>query len=869
MKKLLVLLAIGMVSSTIFAQVPGGNPSRGGRGGQQLNGIFYGRVVDEANKGISAASVTLVRDRMDSATKQRKEEIVGGMLTQNNGDFSIENVPAFGRYKLRVTAIGYKPYEQNVSFNAPNRNAGQDQSAIASALDKDLGNIKLSIDSKVLSDVTVTASKPLLQLGIDRKVFNVDKNVVSAGGTAVDVMRNVPSVSVDIDGNVSLRNSSPQIFVDGRVTTLTLDQIPADNIESVEIITNPSPKYDASGGTAGILNIILKKNKRVGYSGNVRANVDSRGRFGGGGDINVRQGKVNFFASANYSQRKSLSTGTTTRQTLEETPNTFLTQVDRNNFNGNFSFLRGGFDFFINNRNTITVSGSYVKGKFSPDMFSRIYIDSLETPVKSSYAERLTGGDREFNRKGAQLSYKHNFIKAGRELTADINYDRSNNPSNNLITTNNFDNGIGSPYHSFSQKNIMDGDNEYLVAQTDFTNPIDDKTKLEAGLRTQMRKISSNSAYYTLDPYGNLLLPPTSATSYSSTDYVHAAYVTYSKQLKTFSYMVGLRAESSNYTGNMPGAKPINIDFPISLFPSVFFTKKLDESQDLQLNYSRRINRPNFWQLFPFVDSSDLLNISRGNPGLKPEFTNSIEMSYQKTFKNRDNFLASIYYKNTNDLITRNQIRDSINNKSLLVNTYINANTSYVTGLELISKNSIAKWWELTSNFNLYTSKIKVNDPTAVQPGQFVSYFAKLNSTFKLPKNFTIQLSGDYQSKTILPPGTGSGGGRGGFGFGSSSTAQGYIRPYYGVDAAVRFEFLKNKAASLSLNVNDIFKTRKYGIHSESIYFIQDAERIRDAQIFRLNFNYRFGKFDASLFKRKNNRGGQEDINSGMEGVGM
>ncbi len=325
-----------------------------------------------------------------------------------------------------------------------------------------------------------------------------------------------------------------------------------------------------------------------------------------------------------------------------------------------------------------------------------------------------------------------------------------------------------------------------------------------------------------------------------------------------------------------------NIKFPVSLFPSVFLNQKIDDSQDLQLNYSRRINRPNFFQLYPYTDYSDSLNISRGNPNLNPEFTNSLELSYQKTFKNRDNFIASLYYKNTNDLITRYQVKETnaSNGKDVLVNTYINASASYVTGLELVSKNKITKWWDLTSNLNLYTSKITIDDPTQPDQDQFASWFAKLNNTFKLPKNFTLQLSGEYQSKTVLPPGgsgnSGGGGGRGGgmFGgggggmFGQTSSSQGYVRANYYVDAGIKYEFLKNKQASFSLNVNDIFRTRRSDVHSESAYFTQDVFRRRDAQILRLNFNWRFGKFDANLFKRKNNKNqggdGTENMNMGQ-----
>ncbi len=313
MKSFLPLLIASLIASLASAQ-PTFN--RGAGGGQMPTGTMYGKVVDGSNRSVEAASVTLVTNRMDTATRQMKQVIVGGMLSSRNGEFRIENIPLMGRYTLKITGIGFKTYEKAVGFDMPNRSAGGDMSSMLGALDKDLGNIKVEVDDKVLSTVTVTAARPTMTLGIDRKIFNVAGNLTSAGGTAIDVMRNVPSVNVDIDGNITLRNTAPTIFVDGRPTTLTLEQIPADAIESVEVITNPSAKFDASGGTAGILNVVMKKNRRIGYSGNVRTNLDSRARFGIGGDINVRQNKINVFASGQYNQRKSISTGTTDRGKL-------------------------------------------------------------------------------------------------------------------------------------------------------------------------------------------------------------------------------------------------------------------------------------------------------------------------------------------------------------------------------------------------------------------------------------------------------------------------------------------------------------------------------------------------------------------------
>jgi len=879
MRHLSIVLAFILASIAVLAQPQtGGNKTGGNR--QMPTGNFYGKLIEaKSAKPIEYASVQLLQNKMDTVTKKRKEVVIAGMLTNVHGDFLLENIPLFGQFKLQITIIGYKTIEKTVSFDIkPGGNNG-DMSAMLGAMDKDLGNIKIEIEDKTLENITVTSSKPGLQLGIDRKVFNVDKNLVSVGGTAIDIMKNVPSLTVDLDGNVTMRNNTPQLFVDGRPTALTLEQIPADAIESVEIITNPSAKFDASGGTAGILNVVLKKNKRVGYSGSLRTSIDSRARLGFGGDINLRQEKVNFFLNANLNQRKSISTGTTDRNTLIGIPNTYLQQTDRSVSKGNFAFIRTGFDFFLDNRNTITVSGNFVKGRFKPTSESDILIDSLYTNPTNSFNERLSNSNFKMNNIGAALSFKHNFPKQGEEFTADVNYNKGSNNTENIISTNYYKMPNYEYNNSFKQQQNGKGENQNLTLQTDYSKPLTEKSKLEMGLRAQFRKSETRNDFYSYAT-GSAVYDPLLSINYNNVDNVYAAYTTYSNQIKNFGYQLGLRVESSNYEGRLPEKNQVfNIEFPVSLFPSVFLNQKMKNNQDLQLNYSRKINRPNFFQLYPFTDYSDSLNINRGNPNLNPEFTNSMELSYQKTFKNKDNFIASVYYKNTTDLITRSQVKETniSNGKDLLINTFINASSSYVTGLELVSKNKMTKWWDMTSNLNLFTSKINLNDPLQPEQDQFASWFGKLNNTFKLPKNFTLQLSGEYQSKTVLPPGgsggSGGGGGRGGgmFGggggmFGQTTTSQGYVKANYYADAGLKYEFMKNKQASISLNVNDIFRTRRQNIYSESPFFIQEVFRRRDPQIFRLNFNWRFGKFDASLFKRKNMKNQGE---GGMEGMNM
>src|ERR1017187_8244038 len=428
MKKLYFTFMALILAVSLFAQYPaGGN----GGGAQNLNmGHFYGKVIDDVSgKPIEGASIQLSQNKMDPATKKRRDFVVAVLLTDKKGEFSIDKLSVITPYQLLITAIGFKPYNEKVAFNL--KMSGGDMSQMLNAVDKDLGNIKMIQHAEELKEVVVTASKPLMQINIDRKVFNVDKSLTSIGGTAVDVMKNVPSVNVDIDGNVTLRNATPQIFIDGRPTTLTLDQIPADEIESVEIITNPSAKFDASGGGSGILNIVLKKNRKPGYNGNLRANVDSRLRYGLGADINIKQGKMNFFANTMYNQRKTISTQSTERNDYIDSISAFLSQSDKPTNLGHFAFGRAGFDYFPDNRNTITLSGVIVGGRFNSS--DQLNINRDSNYVSSSSQEKgitNSNGNFAFNNYGTTFSYKHNFAKPNKDITADANYNWSNNSNN-------------------------------------------------------------------------------------------------------------------------------------------------------------------------------------------------------------------------------------------------------------------------------------------------------------------------------------------------------------------------------------------------------------------------------------------------------
>ncbi len=875
MRQLLALLALS-ISLNLFAQPPAG------RTGMNA-GHIYGKVVDaKSNRGIDGASLQLTGNRMDSATKKMVPYTLRAGITLPNGDFDFDQIPVMGKLTLRVSAIGYTEATQIIDFGFGGRGAGNRPSGggngegnmqnLMSMIDRDLGNIKLEPMEGTLENVTVTSVKQLFEMGVDRKVFNVDRNIISQGQMATEVMKQIPSLSVDIDGNVTMRNATPQLFIDGRPTTLTLEQIPADIIDRVELITNPSARFDASGGNAGILNIVLKKNKRVGYNGGLRFGVDSRGKINTGGDINLRQGKINIFATGMYNQRLSKSSSWTERQILDNDKSAFVQNTTGEN-EGTMRFIRGGFDYLIDNRNTFTISGNYNRGQF--DNFEDQVYDSLNINGLLSNNLGFRESSAEFRNWGTQISFKHNFAKAGREWTADANYNNSKNENFGDFLTLTY---IPGPNWSLKERTIVNsigaGNSTNLVLQTDYDNPITDNKKLEFGARVQIRKFENLNLQSSYDPTTQSFVTRNPLTShYEYTDKVYAAYATYGFKKQNWSFQLGLRLESSDYNGSLVGKDSVfNVEFPISLFPSAFITNKLSDKEDIQFNFSRRINRPNFFQLMPFIDYTDPQNLNVGNAGLKPEFTNSVEISYNNNYKKGANFLASVFAKYNEDLITRYQYRDvdplDATKPLAYFNSYINANESFTYGIELTNRMPVVKNWDLTVNLNVFNSQIKGNIQGQELDQKRTSWFVKVNNAIRLPKSFSIQLSGDYYAKTVLPQEGGRGGGRGGmmFGGGSQVTAQGYILPRYSFDIAVRKEWqIKGgNTISANLSMNDFLRTQKYGTYSESPFFIQESERRRDPQVLRLNLQWRFGKFDANLFKRKNNRTEDDGVMTGM-----
>src|SRR6218665_1531354 len=400
MKLVFISLLLSVCTLPLFAQEEMQvNQQDPGRLRVNTNRLYGKLISSNTEKPVDAASVQLF-----IVNDNGKDSLVRGMLTKPNGDFAFTDLPA-DSFRLVLTAMGYEPVQMQMSFT--------DYAGTGKYFNKDLGNINLSTAIKQLTDVVVTSTRPVMELGVDRKVYNASKTIVAAGGTAVDLMKNIPSLSVDVEGNVQLRNSAPQIFVDGRPTILSLKQIPAENIEKVELITNPSAKFDAAS-SGGIINIILKKNKRIGLNGIASIGAGLPGIANSNLNLNVRQGKINLFASGGYNISGGVSRSETKRQNKQNGLITdYFNQYSDNDRRRRFASVRFGIDYFIDNRNTLSVTQQIGGGRFSyKEAQQQDFLDNLKQPVY--YGERNSDGISYFNRNSSALYFTHKFPKDGR-----------------------------------------------------------------------------------------------------------------------------------------------------------------------------------------------------------------------------------------------------------------------------------------------------------------------------------------------------------------------------------------------------------------------------------------------------------------------
>ena len=816
---LLISVSIG------FTQNRGGRPG----GGERPTATIKGKIINgDSGEPLDYATITIF--------SKKDSSLVTGGITDEKGLFTIET--KIGRYFAQVEFLSFKT--RTIS-DIP---LGKGQ------VMADLGTIALASDSETLMEVEVRAEKSQMQMSLDKRIFNVGKDLANTGASAEDILDNVPSVEVDVEGNVSLRGSgNVRILIDGKPSGLVgadnangLRSLPSNLIDKVEVITNPSARYEAEGMT-GIINIVLKKDKKKGINGSFDVTAGQPDNYGVGVNMNFRREKVNFFVNYGLSYRSNNGGGRTYQERLRDNT-TFIQDQVRDHERGGWSnSIRFGADYFINKYNTLT--GSFLYRKSDEDNLSAIiYKDFIGSTDFIDLQEVTTRTDNELeNEKAVQysLNYKRTFDKKGQELTATIQVeDDSETESSDYLEqyADRNNNPLGRADLLQDSRNA-EGETQYLF-QVDYVNPISKEGKFELGLRSSIRDIRNdyevnefddNVWQPLLDFKGNPL-----SNNFKYDEDIHAAYAIFGDKKGKFSYQFGLRGEYSHVVTELVETSELNDRDYFNLFPSAFFNYEFSEKDAIQLSYSRRIQRPRFWYLNPFFTFSDARNQRTGNPNLDPELTHSLELGHIKYF-DKGTLSSSVYYRYSEGTIARS-VRTVLNDQQTLSRPE-NLKDEHAYGLELTVSYSPYKWWRINSDMNFFRA---ITDGTNVQEGLEADTYAmrgRVTSRVTIKKKTDVQLRLGYR--------------------GPRETPQGKSRSITSLDISANRDIL-NKKGTLTLSIRDVFNSRKYRSETFLDNFYSDSEFQWRARTATLTFNYRLNQKK----KRGGRRGG--DYGGGGEG---
>lgn len=807
---LLIALTICTISPIIKAQTTG-------------NGKITAKVVDaKSNETVPFASAI--------AIERKTKAVVKGIQADVNGNLLMTGIPN-GIYTFKVSYVGYQTMvRDSISISDA-------QSTI------ELGTVKMSpAKGTVLKEVAITAQKSTMQLGIDKKVFAVDQSLVSEGGSASDLLQNVPSVQADVDGNISLRGSTGvKVLIDGKPSMIAggnvaqiLQSIPASSIESVELITNPSAKYDAEG-QSGIINIVLKKNKKLGLNGSIALTAGNRDNYNASTSLSFQNNKINIYGNYSYRYGNRLGGGYNNIEYKDQNSAfSFADQRTESRSNDKGHNLKGGLDYYVTSKSILSFTAGF--NNRINDRNELMNIDKLNPakgPIERS--RRSNSNEGSGYNYDLNLDFVQKFNKPKEELSFNFNFSDGTNDNYQIYTTDIYYQNTPVQTLPGLQVNDGTGNNRSYNLQTDYTLPIGKLGKIEAGYRSQIRYNENNMFSTNFNHISGEYDPNFSLTNqFNSKDQIHALYLNYQNQVKSFGYQLGLRAEDAvldTRLGKYDNAGslqyvPGKVDYT-RLYPSVFLTQKFKQEQQLQVSYSRRVNRPRPWDTNPFMDVSEPLVWRQGNPNLMPEDVHAYELSYSKYWKNVT-FISTAYIRETNDVIQR--VRTVADEAGITIVTPQNLTSELSSGLELIGRFDLAKAWNFTGNVNLYQRKIEGAPAYGIVDNSGFSWNANLTNNFILPYNITLQVKGDYRSKEV--------------------SAQGTRNEMYAIDAGAKYDF-KNKKSSLSLNVRDVFNTRKWSMTTEANNTVIDFGRRMQGTMASLTYSYRFGKTDFSFKKNK------------------
>jgi outer membrane receptor protein involved in Fe transport len=783
-------------------------------------GSLTGTIRDDSNNESIEFATVAIYSSTDSA-------LIDGTITDATGQFTIEAVP-FGNYYVDIRFIGY------TNTRITNVKVAEANPVI------DLGMVNLEMATANINEVEVVAERSQVEYKIDRKVVNVSKNLTSLGGTAVDALQNTPSIQTEIDGTITLRGSSSfTVLVDGKPSVLqgseALQQIPAASIDRIEIITNPSAKYDPEG-TSGIINVIMKKEHRDGLNGIVNASATSLGQYSGDFLLNYRTGKFNIFGGIDYNTRPGPGSFKNLRETYYPDTTIILESQGDRSWNRGGTVLRGGVEYFINDRNNLTLSGNLGNRKFGIDALSKFHAYTDPMTIDEYY---IQNNDFQVNNEyySMTFNYQLKFEREGHELLAEAFYSGNRGNDTQELTD----------YTTDASWNIIDGsssrdrsletsDEKDLRIKVDYTLPVASNGRFEAGLQSRFDLGVGDYRLERYDPDANDWITDeslSSATEFSRS--IQSAYATYSQEFTSLSFLGGLRTE---YTDRIITQLTLEEQYRVKrwdFFPSVFLTAKLPANQQIQASYSRRINRPRSWYLDPFPRFFDPYNVMIGNPGLEPEYIGAFELNYQIKI-DKSMIALEGYYRQTNNKISR--IR-TLGPDNILTMTFANLEKDFATGAELMGNTNPAKWWNLMVSGNLYYYNLNTENIDGGSIRSTTAWNVRTSNTFKLKWGTSIQLMSMYNGPSI--------------------TAQGEREGFFMTNIGIRQDLLKRKI-SLTLNVRDVFASSKYAYTSEGADFYVRNESVRKSPSIGLTLSYKINNYN----QRKQNDMNEMEFQGGF-----
>ncbi|MFM6948235.1 MAG: TonB-dependent receptor domain-containing protein [Aquirufa sp.] len=777
--------------------------------------VSKGKIKGEIIEASSKAPIPFSSIRILNGTK-----LITGGIADEKGKFSID--VTFGQFDVVIESIGFEQsIIKNVEINKENST-------------KNLGVIESKASAKTLEEVTVKGQKASMELALDKRIFNVGTDLANKGATASEILGNLPSVQVDGEGAIKLRGSdNVRILIDGKPSTLVgisggsgLQSLQGNLIDKVEIITNPSARYEAEG-MAGIINIVLKKNQSQGFNGAIETTLGNPENYGATAIINYRKNKLNFFLNYGLFYRRTPGRGNIYQEVKNGNSTNFLQQTSKNNVTGMVNNIRGGADYFFNEKTVLT--GSYIFRRTDVRRISDFnYLD-----YRGSLTNLYSNTDRQQDEKEAEpnaeyaLTFKKNYAKKGKEFTADLRYLDYWERSDQIFTqVSKKGDGSAFPENSKIQKALNDEYEHQWILQADYVNPIGKDAKIETGLRTSFRDMTNDYIVTEKQANGEFTVMPNLKNIFVYTENISAAYAIFGNKLKKFSYQLGLRAELTDIQTELLDTKVKNPRNYSNLFPSAHLTYTVSADNSFQISYSRRVRRPTYNDLSPFVTLSDQRNFFSGNPNLNPEFTNSFDLGHLYYF-DKGSISSSLYYRQTMGKIERFRTVDSLGFSRTLPQNLADQQ-SY--GLEVAGSFNFSKVYRADLSVNAFRAITDASNIYATYQSDTYSWFARHASRIKIGGTVDVQIRANYEAPQKTPQGS-----------------RGYMA---WMDLSAGQDIMKGKG-TLTLNILDVFSSRIMRMEANGVGFYTRSESQGRLTQVNLTFNYRFNTTKQAAKQRR------------------